>query len=158
MSLDTGYVLAGRSSYPREGAVFICVAIPRKHTALSLWGSNTVCTGCHLFGTEVGVASTSRLTSSPGADRVKLNLQVPIIIIIIKYSILRLVHNLFQSDCSTQCDLVLPLANSSTLSFPLDHPVAACIFFLGFPSLNYIRNGIVDFVSSYTGTRKGLLL
>ena len=40
-----------------------------------------------------------------------------IIIIIIMLPVLRQVHGLFQSECSTECDLVLRLSISSILSF-----------------------------------------
>jgi hypothetical protein len=109
----------------------------------------------------VGVTSTCRMTSSPGAERVKLNPKVSIFITVIKYSVIRQVHNLFQSDCSTQCDLLLAPATSSIFSFPSDHSVVACLFLLVFLSLNYIRNGIVDFVplrGIIYRHRKGLLL
>jgi hypothetical protein len=43
-------------------------------------------------------------------------------------------HNPFQSEFFTQCDLVLPLSNSSILSVPLGHPVDAYVCFLVFPS------------------------
>ena len=49
--------------------------------------------------------------------------------------ILRQVHSLFQSEFSTQRDLVLPLSISGTLNFCYGHPVAAYVFFLVFPSL-----------------------
>jgi hypothetical protein len=39
-------------------------------------------------------------------------------IVVITPSVLRQARNLFQSEFSTQCDLVLPLSISSTLSFP----------------------------------------
>jgi len=48
---------------------------------------------------------------------------------------LRQVHSLFQSQFSTQCDLVLPMSISSILSYPEVHPVAAYVFFLVVPSL-----------------------
>ena len=48
---------------------------------------------------------------------------------------LRPVHSLFQSQFSTQCDLVLPLAISSILFFPSRSIVAAYAFFFVFPSL-----------------------
>jgi hypothetical protein len=47
----------------------------------------------------------------------------------IAQSVLRKVHSLFQSEFSTQYDLVLPLSVSSILSFP-GHPIAAYVFFL----------------------------
>jgi hypothetical protein len=47
-------------------------------------------------------------------------------------SVLRQVHSLFQSEFSTECDLV-PI--SSIPSFPQGHLVAAYILFLVFPSL-----------------------
>ena len=48
-------------------------------------------------------------------------------------SVLR--QRLFQSQFSTEGDLVLPLSVSSILSFPEDLPVAAYVFFLVFLSL-----------------------
>jgi hypothetical protein len=42
----------------------------------------------------------------------------------IPQSVLRQVHSLFQSQFSTECDLVLPLPISSTVSFPESHPAA----------------------------------
>ena len=36
----------------------------------------------------------------------------------IPYSVLRQAHNIFQSEFYTECDLLLPLSNSSILSFP----------------------------------------
>ena len=48
----------------------------------------------------------------------------------------RQVNSHFQNDFATECNLVLPLTISSTLSFPKDHPVAADVFFFVFyPSL-----------------------
>jgi hypothetical protein len=54
---------------------------------------------------------------------------------IIKQSALRQAHSLFQSQFSTECDLVLPLSISSIFSCPQDHPIAAYAFFLVFLSL-----------------------
>ena len=52
----------------------------------------------------------------------------------ISYSVLRQVHDShFQSEFPRQCDLVLPLSNSSI--FQLGHPVVAYNFFHVFPSL-----------------------
>jgi len=50
------------------------------------------------------------------------NLSVEVLVVcmrtvIITPSVLRQAHSLFQSDFSTQCDLVVPLSISSTLSF-----------------------------------------
>jgi len=45
------------------------------------------------------------------------------------------VHILFQSQFSTDCNLMLLLSLSSNLSFPLGHPVAAYVLFLVFQSL-----------------------
>jgi hypothetical protein len=45
------------------------------------------------------------------------------------------VHNLFQSEFSTQCELVLSLSVYRILSFPSGHPLAGCISFLVFPPL-----------------------
>jgi hypothetical protein len=42
---------------------------------------------------------------------------------------LKQVHNIFQSEFSTVCDLVLPLSVSSILSFPQVLPVAAYVVF-----------------------------
>ena len=50
-------------------------------------------------------------------------------------SALRHVHSLFQSEFSTECDLVLPLSVPSIPSFPSGRPVVAYFFFLIFPSL-----------------------
>ena len=50
-------------------------------------------------------------------------------------SVLRQFHGLFQSESSTQCDIVLPLSYSGTLSFLSGHPVAVYFFLLVFPSL-----------------------
>jgi len=49
-------------------------------------------------------------------------------------SVLKQVHRLFQSQFSTLCDLVLPISNSGTLSFPYGHPVYAYVFLVS-PSL-----------------------
>jgi len=49
--------------------------------------------------------------------------------------VLRKFHSLFQSQFSTQGDLERPLSISSPPSFPYDHLVAACIFFLVLTSL-----------------------
>jgi hypothetical protein len=51
----------------------------------------------------------------------------------IPQSALRRVHSLFQSEFSTECDLLLSLSICSICS--LGHPVAAYVFFLVFPSL-----------------------
>jgi hypothetical protein len=45
------------------------------------------------------------------------------------------VNSLFQSEFSTECELVLPLSSSNIL-FPECHAVAAYFFFLVFLSLN----------------------
>jgi hypothetical protein len=44
------------------------------------------------------------------------------------------VHSLFQCEFCTQCDLVLPLSISSTLSFHYCHSVATYVLFLVLPS------------------------
>jgi hypothetical protein len=44
-------------------------------------------------------------------------------------------HSIFQSEFSTECDLVLPVSISSILSFPQGHSVAAYVFFLVLSSL-----------------------
>jgi len=49
-------------------------------------------------------------------------------------SLLRQLHTLFQSEFTTQGDLVLPLPSSTTLSFPQGHPVAAYLIFSVFQS------------------------
>jgi hypothetical protein len=49
--------------------------------------------------------------------------------------VLQPVHNLFQNELSTGCDILLPLSISSILPFPLGHPVTAYVFFLVFPEL-----------------------
>jgi hypothetical protein len=49
-------------------------------------------------------------------------------------SVTQEVHSLFRSELSTHCDLMLPFSTPSNLSFPEGHPLAACIFFLVFPS------------------------
>jgi hypothetical protein len=59
----------------------------------------------------------------------------PFIRSFIPQSALRQVRSPFQSEFSTQYDLVLPLSISSNLSFPQGHPVAAYVFFLVFSSL-----------------------
>ena len=51
------------------------------------------------------------------------------------YCVLECIHSSFQSDFITECNLVFPLSISSILSFPYDHPVAAYVSFLIFPSL-----------------------
>jgi hypothetical protein len=56
---------------------------------------------------------------------------------IIPQSVLRQVNSLFQSEFSTECDLVLPLSISSVLSFPYGHIVAAYVVSLVFPPLLY---------------------
>jgi hypothetical protein len=48
---------------------------------------------------------------------------------------LRQAHSLFQSQFSTQCDLVLPMSIYSIISYPEVHPIAAYVFFLVLPSL-----------------------
>jgi hypothetical protein len=48
-------------------------------------------------------------------------------------SVLRQVHNLFRSEFSKECNLMLPLSISITVPFPYSHPVAAYVFFLVFP-------------------------
>jgi len=45
-------------------------------------------------------------------------------------SVLRQVYNLFQSEFSTECDLMLPLSISNILQFPSGHPVAAYVLSL----------------------------
>jgi hypothetical protein len=45
------------------------------------------------------------------------------------------VHNPFQREFSTECDLVITLSISLILSFPCGHPVAVYVIFLVFPSL-----------------------
>ena len=50
-------------------------------------------------------------------------------------SVILHVHTSFQSQFSTECDLVLPLSIFSTFSLPEGQPVAAYIFFLVFPPL-----------------------
>jgi hypothetical protein len=42
-------------------------------------------------------------------------------------SVLRQVHSLFQNKFSTECDLVLPLPISSTVSFPQSHPATISV-------------------------------
>jgi hypothetical protein len=54
----------------------------------------------------------------------------------IPHSVLRQVHSLFQHNFPTQCNLELFLSISNILPFPLDHLVAAYVFFLVFPSLH----------------------
>ena len=44
------------------------------------------------------------------------------------------VHSLFQSQFSTECDLVLPLSIFSILSFPDGHSISPYVFFLVFLS------------------------
>ena len=48
---------------------------------------------------------------------------------------LRQVHSLFQSEFSTECDLVLCLSITRIFSFTSCHPVAPYIFFVAFTSL-----------------------
>jgi hypothetical protein len=48
---------------------------------------------------------------------------------------LQRVHSLFQSEFSTQCELVLPVSISNILPFPSGNPVAAYVFFFVFPPL-----------------------
>ena len=55
--------------------------------------------------------------------------------IFIPLSVLRQVRSLFQSEFSTECDLVLPVSISSTFAFCYCHSVAAYVFFLVVPSL-----------------------
>jgi hypothetical protein len=50
-------------------------------------------------------------------------------------SVLRQALSLFQSQFSTECDLVLPLSISSILSLPEGHSVTAYVFFPVFSSL-----------------------
>jgi hypothetical protein len=47
-----------------------------------------------------------------------------------------MVHSLFQSEFSIECDLVLPLAISSILSFLKGHPVIDYVLFLVFHHFN----------------------
>lgn len=54
-------------------------------------------------------------------------------------SVLRQVRNLFQSEYSKKCDLVLPILISSILSFPQGHTVVAYVVFFLFPSLPSFR-------------------
>ena len=56
----------------------------------------------------------------------------------IPYSFLRQVHILFQSEFSTEWDLVLPLSISSILSFAWGHPLTSYVFFFVFPSLLFL--------------------
>jgi len=58
---------------------------------------------------------------------------------IILFSALREVHGFFQSEFSTECDLVLPHVIYTTLSFVSGHPLAAYVFFLVFSSLLFFR-------------------
>jgi hypothetical protein len=58
-----------------------------------------------------------------------MNVIIIFISIIIMYFVLRRARNFFQSELSTECDLVLPLVNSS-ISFPQSDPVAALVSFL----------------------------
>jgi len=51
------------------------------------------------------------------------------------FSAIRQVHILFQSEFSTDCDLVLRFSIFCILSFPYGHPVDVYIFFFVFPSL-----------------------
>jgi hypothetical protein len=53
----------------------------------------------------------------------------------ITWSVLRQAHRLFKSKFSTECDLVLSLSISSSLSFLYNHSVAAYMFFFVFPAL-----------------------
>ena len=50
-------------------------------------------------------------------------------------AVLRQVISLFQSEFSTECDLVLPLLISNALFFRYRHPVASYVSFLVFSSL-----------------------
>jgi len=53
-------------------------------------------------------------------------------------SVLRLVHSLFHSDFSTECDTVFPVSSiSSMLYFLQGYLGAAYVFFFVFPSLIY---------------------
>jgi hypothetical protein len=54
------------------------------------------------------------------------------VVVIHSQSVLRQVHNLFQSEFCTDSNLVLLI--SSILYFPQGQPVAAYVFFLVFPS------------------------
>jgi hypothetical protein len=57
----------------------------------------------------------------------------------IPQSALRQFHCLFQSQFSPACDLVLPLAIYSNLSFYLGQTLAAYVFFLVYLSLQFFR-------------------
>ena len=70
-----------------------------------------------------------------GSGRIYLQGLHVYMISFILLSALRQVHGPFQSEFSTECDLVLPLSTCSILSFHLGHPVAAYVFFLVLPSL-----------------------
>jgi hypothetical protein len=52
--------------------------------------------------------------------------------------VFQLVHNLFQSEFTTECDLVLRLSCSSIVSFLQGYPVAVYVFVLVFASLLFI--------------------
>jgi len=89
------------------------------------------------------------MTNEVGVSTVSKHIVITIIIIItttttttiITDSFLRQDHDLFQSEFSRECHLVVFLSNSSIFLppfiflFPEVHPVAAYIFFLFFLSL-----------------------
>jgi hypothetical protein len=61
----------------------------------------------------------------------------------IRQPVLQQVHNLFQREFATECDLVLPVSNFSILSFLCCKPVAANVFYLVYSSLLGAWGGVV---------------
>jgi hypothetical protein len=58
----------------------------------------------------------------------------------ISYSALRQVHSFFQSEVSTECDVVLPVSVSIILSFPRCHRVTAYIYIPRLPATSSLHS------------------
>jgi hypothetical protein len=66
----------------------------------------------------------------------------------IPQSVFKQDHRLSQSQFSTLCDLVLPISNSSTLSFPYGHAVSAYVFLVSPSLISFLLSSILTWLKT----------